>query len=454
MISLMVRRRLVPTNVIGAINAASAAMPYVRSGASVLRKVGRYTQSLKRAADRVFRPTFRRLRYKKALPRFRKSYGRRFVRRRRRVRGVPSIPRRNVYTRNRKGIRRGNTGILALQKRIQSGHTLPTQTFVRMYFRGSGGVLFDNTASSNGRTGMLNRINFGPITGSSEVNTTSTGSIFGQVMYRDFWRMLYQDYLVLGAVMRIKINPLVYPNTLVGQTSGAGNSFLPADIQPGYWYVRVNYNRLNGEEVGYAIPTGTSSDERLWAHERDFLADPTVIWVRDRSRVKAKITRTNNQQGISGNNVDLGTNAVVEDGEFSVSHETELSTKPVYLRVKFSAKKHYDTKDILNDGPWVDMLNSPQPTSLSFRFRIGYIGFNSGGTQSYHVPLDRVRNKEVTYDAKYFVALRGPKMNPNMYTDVENLAKIEARRKGIIEDEAIEDDDEEFESIIDEQDVV
>lgn len=439
----MVRRR----NVIAAINAASAAMPYVRTGVGVLRKVGRYTQSLKRAANRVFRPTYRRLRYKKAVPRFRKRlrYRRRFVRRRRRVRGVPSIPRRNVYTRNRKGIRRGNTGILALQKRIQSGHTLPTQTFARMYFRGSGRVIIDNTNVQEGRIVVLNRIDRGPVRGSSVTNQTTTPSLYGHIMYKELWEMLYEDYLVLGATARIKINPIAYPSTLAArETNGVSDTGMPDGIQPGYWYARVNYVRNNGEEVGHRIPLGPTQDERLWAHERDFLADPTVIWVRDRSRVKSKIIRTNVNQGISGVDVDVSGAGIVADGEFRVSHETEMSTRPIYLRVNFSAKKHYDVKDILNEGPWFTMGSGPTGQTGEFKVRIGYIGFTGTGQTSYHVPLDRVREKELSVDVKYFVALRGPKINPNMYTDMEELAKIEARRKGIVEEEDDSEDEDDF----------
>lgn len=459
-ISLMVRRRFGPANVSMALNAAAAAYNYGRRAVGTVRRVGQVAQRFTR--NFASRRRFSTYRYRRPVPRFRRRRRTRFRRKlyRRKIRGIPNIPRRNVYTRRRKGMRRGNTGILALQKRIQSGHTLPTQTFVRMYFRGSGLVSFNNTASSVGRTGSLNRLNRGPISGSvSTQNTTTTGSIFGHIMYKEFWDMLYEEYLVLGATMRIKINPLVYPGTLVGSVPAnqEGSTHIPEGSQPGYWYVRVSYIRntdgSNYEQVGHSIQNeGATNDERLWAHERDFLADPTVSWKKDTTRRKTKVIRTNLHQGISGSSVRVSETGVTADGDYSVSHETEMSTRPVYLRVNFSAKKHMMVKDPLNELSWHTFAQGPISIA-DFRFRVGYIGFTGDGVSSYHVPLDRVQDKEVTYDAKYFVALRGPKINPNMYTDMEELAKIEARRKRpIVEEEESDDEDSEFEELANEFD--
>lgn len=436
-------------------SALSTAINGARLLYSAYRNYGKYLPTLKPYAGKSLRgtarPAARTTTTTRARPAYRGYRTRRRVYRRRRkqyklAKVAPRVKQNTVYKRRAKGIRRNNVGLLHLQKRIQSGDALPNQTFARFYYRGSetldmGVTSTNDPLYSSQRMFCLNDVSSSPYQYSALTDSISTaGGLRGQIMYKELWSSLYSEYQILGAKMNITFKSCVFPSHIASIVPGAAiNRAIPLNAQPGYYYARVYYER-NGDPVGHPIDinTGTHQQQNFWPHLRDFLADPTVTWKRDLTNLRSKIHVT--QDDTSRQLATDRTNTIPIYPSTSLSYELETSNKPVRLTVNFSAKKNFQDKNILHNGPFVDWTsNVAQPGRFMVYF--GYIGFNAMGNTAYHMPIDRQVQKTVDVDIVYFACLRGPKIFPSQYTDLQNLAGKIQVLDDIPEDDYVSDDD-------------
>lgn len=446
-----------------------AAIDVIRSAPEIIR----HGTNIVRAADSAF-GSLKRLRMGSNVwgarsasrkgyhpRRFSRRRVRKFTRRRKRVfrrkvkkysRVAPRLPRKTVYTRKRKGLRKGNTGLLNLQKRIQAGESLPEQTFARFYFRASQSVGFRTAVSKPPQPGpddvlertlVLNDISGSPVGNNPTANPDNAQSMYGQIMYKKLWSMLYSQYQILGAKLKLKIRPVVYPRTLAGYVPDVADNYdnsVPPTASTGYYYIRVHYTRSRAPgdsqvtQVGHPLNIQHDEDdwtENWWKHERDFLNDTSVIWKRDTSSVRTKLHTV--RTGTFNDSI----NDLAMYPHQGFTQEIECSNKPVYLTCKFSAKKMFQTKDILRNGYW-NRWHTQLDTLERFYVRYGYIGFYDNGTKAFHIPIDRSTERSVDIDITYFAALRGPLIQPSMYDEENSLLAKEIPEEELNEDSDIE----------------
>lgn len=397
------------------------------------QRAGKYVKSFVPNATKPVTPTYGR-----------KQTGKRtFVRKQRKLNklvGKP-VPKKSVYERKRKTMRRYNSGKLSLQQRLQNGGALPNTTFARLFWRGSRAIAFGciapgapvgtSSAQVRIRTMCLNDISQSP---------NYAASLNQPITYAPMWKSLYNKFLVLGAKLKVKINPTYYPERFATTTNtdSTSDSKVPRDAQPGYWYIRAYYKRnKDGEgEVGHPIkPSADGEDphqENWWPNLREFLSDPTVTYVKDVTNVKTKMHVHH-----TANILDNASGPISNPPTTNFSYEIETSTKPVYLTCNFSAKKHFQDKNTLTDR---DFISWDESLAIDQRFevRFGYIGFNSVGNVAYHIPIDRNTNRMCEMEVQYFVALREPKITPHDDTIPASSARI-----------AYEEPDEEMMAILD-----
>lgn len=346
---------------------------------------------------------------------------------------APAQPKRSIYTKRNKRMTRYNRSPLALQYRLQAGQDLPETTFVRLHWRGSQNVDFSvNTRASTGninaikgRTLCLNDISSSPYLAAP---SSHFPSLIHGINYKPMWESLYEQWLVLGAKLTLKISPKFYPSAFAnnGLNTDPG-TVVPANAQPGYFYIRVNYERTNtsgttsmvGHPIEFVNTVDDNQDERIWPDLRSFLTDTTVTYKKDHTRVSTKLHMTNE----SGSKFDNTNNAVDLFPTASHTYEIETNNKPTYLTANFSAKKHFEEKNPLTNLPFLDWSSS-LAAPYQFKVRYGYIGFDATGRFSYHIPIDREQSKFVETDINYFVALRGPRFRAN---DSEIPATVGAR---------------------------
>lgn len=391
-----------------------------------------------------------------------------FVRRKNKARKINKLvgrpsPRRTIYSRKAKTMRRYNSGKLNLQNRLQNGGALPNMTYARLFWRGS-----DNTNMSTRKVGGTSGVEFNHVNARSftlndisnkPIHSISSGTNH-LVTYAPLWSTLYSEYQVRGASLKIKINPSFYPSQVQSNLNDAtsnSDSRVPIGAQPGYWYVRAYYTRgtdptfiSNADTVGKPILQGvatTLGDNKLelWDNLRSFLSDPTVTYKKDLTNLRTKLhVHTNgNLHDSSGVN-----NAVNVFPNQSFSYEIETATKPVHLKVNFSMKKHFKIKDPSVDHPWNSWDTSLGP-DYRFNVRFGYIGFGPTGNVAYHCPIDKNITRFCEYEIQYFVAFRDPRITPHDTTNPAPLNRmaelLEDDILDYVEDTPFEDDGPEIE---------
>jgi len=396
---------------------------------------------------------------------YRRSY-------RRSVRGRGSFRRRtgfnrNIFNRKFKKMRRYNRAPLMLYKRLVTGQPLPESTFAKLHWRGSGNLTFVvNTAAPSApgnipfqRSLVLNDIRGSPMMGSF----APTSPWLEPFRYFALWKLLYRDYLVLGAKIRVSIKQTSWPIRIAGpepDTSNFLENSVPLNAQPGYYYIRCYYFRASPvigggarDSVGHPIDTSAQSkSEQYWSCLSEFLQDTTVTWKKDPITIRRKLA--------------FSTPAVIQnnsEGEFAmyptsaVNYEVECSSKPIVLTAGFSAKKHWEDTNILRNGPWRNLMSGAAlPDVDQFRVRFGYIGFDASGQVSYHIPLDRQPERFAEIDVKYAVAWRTPLMdaegpiteNINLFREAavdldvgDNLTTVSENGSDISDYEDEKDDD-------------
>lgn len=336
--------------------------------------------------------------------------------------------RNNVYTKTSKRMRRGNKGKLSLQQRLQSGMSLPNTTFAKLHWRGSQLIYFvtarKDQPPTSGPVSFVNTRSFCLNDLSSPPSFDGSPEFLHHVNYSRMWEQLYREYQVFGAKARFKLNPALLPTGLSTAQRVSNDStvaYVPENAQPGYWYVRAYYTRRgsrhnsNPDTVGHPIARFTSSQlddksEEYWGSLREFLSDPTVTYVKDKTNIRTKI-HVHSSSKINGNQppVEL---VPLSEKTTSTSYEIETSTKPVTLTVNFSAKKHFEDKNPMTNGPWRDW-DTQLDLDEQFNVRIGYIGFDATGSVAYHCPVDRTLGRFVEVDISYFVGFRDPLISPH-----------------------------------------
>lgn len=326
-------------------------------------------------------------------------------------------PAPKTYNVKSKTMRRNNKGKLSLQDRLQSGKSLPNTTFARLFWRGSEAVNLGASGSTVvSRFASLNSLNYTiNDLGSSPSWSTNTNMQHG-VTYAPLWQSLYNEYMVYGAKINIKLSPMytpTYMSNLSHLTSGVSNS-VPADAQPGYWYARAYYQRNPSnipEAVGHPIlrsPTLDVQKEDYWPSLREFLSDPTVTYVRDTTNIKTKIHLHSSSAKLDY----ASTTAVNLVPTTNTSYEIETTNRPINLTVNYSAKKHHSVKNPAQDLKW-SSFGSSMPEDYQFNVRFGYIGFDSTGKFAYHSPVDRRYLRFCEAEVQYFVSFRGPRVSPH-----------------------------------------
>lgn len=341
-----------------------------------------------------------------------------------------SFKRKPLYSavRRIKKARTFNRGKLSLQRSLMTGGSLPYETTTRVFWRGSGVVNLTNAAGSDpgaDQTFVLSSIR-GPV--ATNVAPAVSGSTVpmgmrGTIAYADQWNNFYDECNITGSKIKIVIRNPMYPSTLSGiQESGnPGNGAnMHVDSMYGFWYLRYYYCRynVNADQVANTDYVGqpiTAAENTLWRNMRDFMADPTVTWVRDKIPKATKLHFSRNYLSAGSTLFPMST-----EQEPRVTYEMEYSTRPVKLIAAFSRKRHFQSTP--KEGGWEPTANAettmfpytyqPVGTNPVLYVRYGYIAFNNQGNLTTHTPADLINNKqiEVTWMAR--LRLRTPKVNP------------------------------------------
>lgn len=351
----------------------------------------------------------------------RKIVSRRRIKARRARKAAPPI-RTQIY-RSFKRIRPYNKGRLSLQARMQSGASLPLQTFARFYWRGSRTIDFLNspTADNPQNTDLvfcLNNLH-------RPTYNYTTGNLAGTFSYEHVWRLLYTEALVLGSRLSLTIRKPMYPGTLASvrtltnpSTAESRVLAVPANAMYGYWYMRVNYVRAAdqvstpGDFVGHDV---VQNDALLWANMRDFQQDASVSWKRDKL---PRVTKLGNMFPAASLNPTNYSPVTLYSGNVQPQqyYEVEYKNMPIRWSAKYSAKKHHMETNILRNGLWQSLDRPATPALLppdrAFYVKFGYVAFDSTGLLCYTMPIDRINHRQIEAEIQYFCALREPRVSP------------------------------------------
>lgn len=384
--------------------------PAAPSGRSFNYSYGRFYRPRFRKRRSVRKRRFRRSRRSKRFRRSKTSVGR-------------------ATNRKRGTMRSFNKGRLSLQTKLMNGASLPYQTSVKMNFRATGTMSFMNTPSQNAfRSFMLNSTNL------CSPEFAATVPFKSGWRYLDMWKSLYSNYLITGARMNISIAKAGFQHNLQ-PLSSIGD-------YPGYWYARVYYRRgttLTGNTVGHPIgyTVATGGTEALWTNRREFLSDPTVSYVMDG---RPKVVKTGY---VGPSSSDLGMTEMIPSASTYVEFETK--TNVVKLKVLFSARKHFQNKNYIDEqqvNPWANSPNSV----FHFFARIGYVAFDDGGYISKHIPMDRDPLRTVTIDHSVRMILRNPIVGPDGevpsgarrdFTEYEQELEKQYMQQKLVEEEVL-----------------
>lgn len=345
---------------------------------------------------------------------------------------------RKIYNKKTKSQRIYNNGKLSLTKNMSTGGRLPFESSMVMFFRMQDEATFQNVGFSNrDRTVRMNALRY-PIANQPALANSVQ---LNRYQWMDTVRSLYSEYCITGAKLLVEIKPTIWPaeiitagKTLNLETGTIGSDYaVPLGSTSGYWYIRVHYRKkdqggfadanmavganMNTPVVASLANVGT---ERIWRTRREFLSDPTVSYVRDRTLIREKIKGSIQSQlgiGSQANGSVQWTDMNANDTQ-RVEYEIEKNNKTVYLKQFFSYKKHYGDKNWRNNISWHslgtdDATVGEPPYEQTFFARVGYVGFNAAGTLSFHTPIDRIAQRNVTFSMTARVRLRKPKIGPD-----------------------------------------
>lgn len=384
-------------------------------------------------AIRRRRHAIRRRRPFRRIRRFRRRVSLRRPRFRRR--------RGNTLFRNRRRMRRFNTGRLNFNRILASGDTLPQTAFgrvtystgsIRYIFAAEGETTNTYTAGSYGASAMrticLN--DMGRVLSPLAANFVPA---LAQPHFRYFglYNIFYKRYQVLGSRLVIRLSPglfLPVSNPPFTGTNNKGHVYQnnPADtanpprflsdptsgfVSPGpmenslyspnsngYWYIRVatNGNALDSTlSVGHPVDVG-EEDAVPWQRVSDFLGDRTVTYTRDMRNFE-----------VGYNQIPSGTGWVVGSSIKTVVGSRKVSAVLTY---NFSAKKLFKDVNLLSptSRQWLavnhDVLNFPYQRAF---VRFGYVQFSTEtGFPMFHYPMPLPFIAQI--EMKYYNAWRDP----------------------------------------------
>lgn len=387
----------------------SGAPPRVRPRLSVLEP----------AASRVVARSFRPARF---------GYGRRrptgCTRRFRRRRSRPCRPirrnpcRRPLYNRRFKGFRRFNRGPFRIGSFLSSGGSLPRQTFLRMTYRAS--ALVDFSAVPAERKKRILEPNSVALHSNLVDNSSANET---QWQYLDVFKTFYEKYLILGSTTKVIISQVANP-TAVGTTVQDNANYPTAGPRnnayaTGYWYVRLNYMK-DGEEVGADInDAGTVVETSIWPTLRDFLVDPTVMYIKDVA-VRSQKTgflwpKPTATLGSTHSAVPNENTSVAALPQFY--YEAVVNNRAVTFNIKFSGKKHFGDKNFLRNGPWRDWSEGSLSAAGRFQAYVGYIAFDYTNKPVSEGVSNGFYRRRMSIETSAYVACQGPRITPSSRID-------------------------------------
>lgn len=439
-------------------NVARRSADYLANGAysAVSRAASSVMRNEELADDVTDHRRIRSTRLRRPVSTFRR---RRFFKRRSGRRRV-SRSVKNPYRAGRKPARAYNKGAMNLLGNLQSGGSLPKQTWARFLYRAKG---FTKMTDPTVSPGSLNGFVLNDISGSIYGSTDTDSTLHRSIQFLDFWKSLYNKYLVLGAKGYVKITPSLFPSSM-------GNFYDPSvnrplgmnfyDSNPGYYYIQYHYHR-GGTEIG---PLSK------WNSEDEFIIDPSVSWVRERKpklvnfRIQPsfggaftpsyletrhyRMAKDHNAVGASALNQPVDLQAALQSGgggEYSgttQSFEIQQDNRPYVLKFNFSGKKHFQDINYMRNFAFADW-SSNIASSYRFDVRIGYIRFANDGKEQEDNFTNRtiggVDSFTVEPVIRFYAALR----DPLMFND-SSLSLMKAMPEEDVVDDLSEIDEEEL----------
>lgn len=384
--------------------AAAAAAAAVSANGSISSSGG-----IRRRGPRSSAPPAKRRRlFKRRGVRRRRSF-------RRKARNVSRASNKNLYTRKFKPFRRYNTGRFSLGKLLSNGYQFPKQTFARMSCKLYDTVQFVPSTAA-GRHLIINSV-LGH-TGALSDATVATNAW----SYLPMFKMFYSKYLILGAKTRLTIqkppNPaFFYPPSMV-VSAPTDTAVSPPLIGSGYWYVRLRYFK-DGESVGFPLPA-TSVEYQNWATMRDFLEDPTVMYVKDADNSGTKVGYLwPSVTGVTNQSYNLSLTRGDQHGYGpQVYYEVTQKNKFVSFTIKYSARKHHGDKNYLKNGPWL-LWDAALEDESRFYAYYGYICFGTDNLPFCQTPIDGFPHRRVTINTTAYIGMQEPKIGPSDDLDVD-----------------------------------
>lgn len=389
----------------GTARAAAAAAAAAVSANGTVSSVG----GVRRRRSRSTAPPAKRRRiFKRRATRRRRSF-------RRKARNVPKMSYKNLYTRKFKSFRKFNTGRFSIGKLLSNGYQFPKQTFARMSCKLYDTVQFVPSTAA-GRQLVINAV-VGH-TGALSDATVATNAW----SYLPMFKMFYSRYLILGAKTRLTIqkppNPaFFYPPSMV-VSAPTDTAISPPLIGSGYWYVRLRYFK-DGYPVGYSMPA-SPTEYQNWSTLRDFLEDPTVMYVKDVDNTGTKVGYLwPSITGVTNQSYNLSLTRGDQHGFGpQVYYEISQKNKLVSFTIKYSAKKHHGDKNYLKNGPW-SVWDAALEDESRFYAYYGYIAFGTDNLPYCQTPIDGFPHRRVTINTTAYIAMQDPKIGPSDDLDVD-----------------------------------
>lgn len=269
-----------------------------------------------------------------------------------------------------------------------------------------------------------------------ELQGNSFANFKGDFSYKSVWAQFYAEALVMGSQLRLRLSRPLYPNVLAAVNNNLSNNIngqfmqVPINAMHGFWYIRVYYTRAFEEFPRPADTVGHDvvvNDNTLWSNMRDFQADASVAWQRDKLPRSTKMgTLTDSSvQTTAGAKPTVGFGpplyGLTPDGQpqLRTYYEVSLSNMPVKWRYSYSFKKHFQDFNALRNAYWSGIprpgstdVPAPVPTIRRFYVKFGYIAFDSTGLRCFCTPIDRIATRTVEAEIQYYVILREPRVTP------------------------------------------
>lgn len=326
---------------------------------------------------------------------------------------------KSIYNRKRKGIRKMNRGPMKLAQQMQTGGKLPYDTGISLFTRIETNARFSNMPADNRtRTMCINTLKWPLCDLKARENNRNQAQWIAMI------QQLYKKYLVTGSKLTVHIKPLKWPASVTNyQGDLLGDEDVPFNVSEGYYYLRVYYKRQGtaiGGFIGNTDGTPSQSNigpEDFWKDKAEFLSDPTVAWVQDKG---IKTTRMHVTRTAANATLDQTVNQQATDIQptTAITYEVENNNRTIRLSQVFSYKKNFMDNNYMNNGPWADLADTVAnmgvpPVDKRYYVRVGYIGFMpENNDRPFHVPLDRMANRNIVWTMQQAVRLRQPRYGP------------------------------------------